>query len=82
MWIVLTSSWRRGSADGAAAVFFPLHVVLSDCGLDTQVHILALLTLPATGVTPAIRIPVHRTPVPGHTGVEGNVWVIGYPGLG
>ncbi|HRJ17384.1 MAG TPA: hypothetical protein PLF84_00005 [Bryobacteraceae bacterium] len=48
-------------ADGAAAVFFPLHVVLSEHGPDTQVRILAPQALRAAGVTPAISIPVHRT---------------------
>lgn len=48
-------------ADGAAAVFFPLHVVLSEHGLETQVRILAPQALRSAGVTPAISIPVHRT---------------------
>lgn len=48
-------------ADAAAAVFFPLHVVLSAHGPETQVRILAPQALPAAGVTPAISIPVHRT---------------------
>ncbi len=48
-------------ADGAAAVFFPLHVVLSEHGPETQVRVLAPQTLRAAGVTPAISIPVHRT---------------------
>lgn len=48
-------------ADGAAAVFFPLHVVLSEHGPETQVRILAPQALRAAGVTPAITIPVHRT---------------------
>ena len=48
-------------ADAAAAVFFPLHVVLSEHGAETQVRILAPQTLRAAGVAPAISIPVHRT---------------------
>lgn len=48
-------------ADGGAAVFFPLHVVLSEHGPETQVRILAPQVLRAAGVTPAISIPVHRT---------------------
>lgn len=48
-------------ADAAAAVFFPLHVVLSEHGAETRVRILALQTLREAGVTPAISIPVHRT---------------------
>ena len=48
-------------ADGAAAVFFPLHVVLSEHGPETQVRILATQALRAAGVTPAITIPIHRT---------------------
>lgn len=48
-------------ADGAAAVFFPLHVVLSEHGPETHVCILAPQALRAAGVTPAISIPVHRT---------------------
>lgn len=48
-------------ADGAAAVFFPLHVVLSQHGPQSQVRILAPQALRAAGVTPAISIPVHRT---------------------
>lgn len=48
-------------ADGAAALFFPLHVVLSEHGQETQVRILAPQTLRAAGATPAISIPVHRT---------------------
>jgi uncharacterized protein (DUF302 family) len=48
-------------ADAAAAVFFPLHVVLSEHGRDTRVCILAPQTLRAAGVKPAISIPVHRT---------------------
>lgn len=48
-------------ADGAAALFFPLHVVLFEHGQEIQVRILAPQTLRAAGVTPAISIPVHRT---------------------
>ena len=48
-------------ADGSAAVFFPLHVVLSEHGPETQVRILAPQALRGGGVTPAISIPVHRT---------------------
>lgn len=48
-------------ADAAAAVFFPLHMVLSAHGPETQVRILAPQALRAAGVTPAISIPVHRT---------------------
>jgi len=48
-------------ADAASAVFFPLHVVLTEHGLETQVRILAPQVLRAAGVTPAIAIPVHRT---------------------
>lgn len=48
-------------ADAAAAVFFPLHVVLSEHGAETQVRILAPQVLWVAGVTPAISIPVHRT---------------------
>lgn len=48
-------------ADGAAAVFFPLHVVLSEHGPETLVRLLAPQALRAAGVTPAISIPVHRT---------------------
>lgn len=48
-------------ADGAAAIFLPLHVVLSEHGPETQVRILAPQALRAAGVTPAISIPVHRT---------------------
>lgn len=48
-------------ADAAAAVFFPLHVVLAEHGPETQVRILAPQVLRAAGVAPAILIPVHRT---------------------
>ena len=48
-------------ADPAAAVFFPLHVVLSEHGPETQVRILAPQTLLVAGISPAISIPVHRT---------------------
>lgn len=48
-------------ADGAAAVFFPVHVVLSEHLLETHVRILAPQVLRAASVTPAIAIPVHRT---------------------
>lgn len=48
-------------ADPAAAVFFPLHLVLSEHGPETQVRVLAPQTLRAAGITPAISIPVHRT---------------------
>lgn len=48
-------------ADAAAALYFPLHVVLSEHGAETQVRILAPQTLREAGVAPAISIPVHRT---------------------
>ena len=48
-------------ADGAAAVFLPLHIVLSEHGSETQVRMLAPQALRAAGVSPAISIPVHRT---------------------
>lgn len=48
-------------ADSAAAVFFPLHIVLAEQGTETQMRILAPQALRAAGVSPAISIPVHRT---------------------
>ncbi|MBI4905171.1 MAG: hypothetical protein HY820_16165 [Acidobacteria bacterium] len=48
-------------ADGAAGVFFPLHVVLSEHGPETQARILAPQALRTAGVSAAISIPVHRT---------------------
>jgi uncharacterized protein (DUF302 family) len=48
-------------ADCAAAVFFPLHVAVSEHGPETQVRILSPQVLRSAGVSPAISIPVHRT---------------------
>jgi uncharacterized protein (DUF302 family) len=48
-------------ADRTAAVFLPLHVVLSELGSETLVRILSTQVLRAAGVAPAISIPVHRT---------------------
>lgn len=48
-------------ADGAAAVFFPLHVAIAEHGRQTLVRTLAPQVLRSAGVAPAIAIPIHRT---------------------
>jgi uncharacterized protein (DUF302 family) len=48
-------------ADGCAAVFLPLHVVLSEHGTECEVRLLAPQVLRAAGLTPAVSIPAHRT---------------------
>ncbi len=48
-------------ADGAAAVFFPLHVAIAEHGQQTLVRTLAPQVLRSAGVAPAIAIPIHRT---------------------
>jgi hypothetical protein len=44
-----------------AAVFLPLHVVLSEHGPECEVRLLAPQVLRAAGLTPAVSIPAHRT---------------------
>jgi uncharacterized protein (DUF302 family) len=48
-------------ADGAAAVFLPLHVAIAEHGRQTLVRTLAPHVLRSAGVAPAIAIPVYRT---------------------
>jgi uncharacterized protein (DUF302 family) len=48
-------------ADGAAAVFFPLHVAIAEHGRQTVVRTLAPQVLRSAGVVPAIAIPIYRT---------------------
>ena len=48
-------------ADGAAAIFFPLHVAIAEHGRQTLVRTLAPQVIRSAGVAPAIAIPIHRT---------------------
>ena len=47
--------------DSAAALFFPIHVVIAERGDSVQVSVLSAAAVRASGISPAPTIPVHRT---------------------
>lgn len=57
--------------DSAAALFFPIHLVIADRGDSVQVSVLSAAAVRTSGISPAITIPVHRTLVRLAQAIEG-----------
>jgi uncharacterized protein (DUF302 family) len=57
--------------DSAAALFFPLHVMIAERGESVQVSVLSAAAVRTSGMSPAIAIPVHRTLVRLAQAIEG-----------
>lgn len=57
--------------DSAAALFFPIHVVIAERGGSVQVTVLSPAAVRTSGISSAITIPVHRTLVRLAQAIEG-----------